>query len=121
MEYDLMTEKVNEELMESVIKQMKEDNIKFIRLQFVDINGTAKNIVIPFKEDDMAELFVEGMLFDGSSIAGFVGIKVTLFSNLISTLTQDYHGGLKNLQYVDLFVMSGLLTENHLLETQEVS
>ena len=108
-----MTEKVNEELMESVIKQMKEDNIKFIRLQFVDINGTAKNIVIPFKEDDMAELFVEGMLFDGSSIAGF--------SNLISTLTQDYHGGLKNLQYVDLFVMSGLLTENHLLETQEVS
>lgn len=29
-----MTEKVNEELMESVIKQMKEDNIKFIRLQF---------------------------------------------------------------------------------------
>ena len=53
-----MTEKVNEELMESVIKQMKEDNIKFIRLQFVDINGTAKNIVIPFKEDDMADLFV---------------------------------------------------------------
>ena len=70
-----MTEKVNEELMESVIKQMKEDNIKFIRLQFVDINGTAKNIVIPFKEDDMADLFVEGMLFDGSSIAGFVGIN----------------------------------------------
>ena len=48
-------------------------------------------------------------------------MKVTLFSNLISTLTQDYPGGLKNLQYVDLFVMSGLLTENHLLETQEVS
>lgn len=45
-----MTEKVNEELMESVIKQMKEDNIKFIRLQFVDINGTAKNIVIPLKK-----------------------------------------------------------------------
>ena len=44
-----MTEKVNEELMESVIKQMKEDNIKFIRLQFVDINGTVKYIVIPFK------------------------------------------------------------------------
>ena len=37
-----MTEKVNEELMESVIKQMKDDNIKFMSLQFVDINGTAK-------------------------------------------------------------------------------
>ncbi len=117
-----MTEKVNEELMESVIKQMKEDNIKFIRLQFVDINGTAKNIVIPFKEDDMADLFVEGMLFDGSSIAGFVGINE---SDLV--LKPDIHTysrlswRLKNLQYVDLFVMSGLLTENHLLETQEVS
>ena len=29
-----MTEKVNEELMESVIKQMKEDNIKFIRFYY---------------------------------------------------------------------------------------
>ena len=67
--------KDNQELMESVIKQMKEDNIKFIRLQFVDINGTVKNIVIPFKEEDMIELFTEGMLFDGSSIAGFVNIN----------------------------------------------
>lgn len=65
---------VNEELMESVIKQMKEDNIKFIRLQFVDINGAVKNIVIPFKEDEIEDLFTEGMLFDGSSIAGFVNI-----------------------------------------------
>ena len=74
MEFDLMTE-INEELMENVIKQMKEDNIKFIRLQFVDINGTVKNIVIPFKEEDMEDLFTNGMLFDGSSIAGFVSIN----------------------------------------------
>ncbi len=67
--------KINEELMESVVKQMKEDNIKFIRLQFTDINGTVKNIVIPFKEDEIEELFTEGMLFDGSSIPGFVNIN----------------------------------------------
>ena len=59
--------------------QMKEDNIKFIRLQFVDINGSVKNIVIPFKESDMEDLFVEGMLFDGSSIEGFVGINESDF------------------------------------------
>ena len=53
---------INEEKMQSVIEQMKEDNIKFIRLQFVDINGTVKNIVIPFNEEDMEDLFLEGML-----------------------------------------------------------
>ena len=67
--------KIEKEKMQRVIEQMKEDNIKFIRLQFVDINGSVKNIVIPFKESDMEDLFVEGMLFDGSSIEGFVGIN----------------------------------------------
>ena len=67
---------IPEEKIERIAEQMREDNIKFIRLQFVDINGTVKNIVIPFNgKDDMSELFNEGMLFDGSSIAGFVGIN----------------------------------------------
>jgi glutamine synthetase len=66
---------INEEKMQNITEQMVEDNIKFIRLQFVDINGTVKNIVIPFNREDMDELFNEGMLFDGSSIAGFVGIN----------------------------------------------
>ena len=66
---------ISEEKIQLITEQMKEDNIKFIRLQFVDINGTVKNIVIPFNGEDMAELFNEGMLFDGSSIAGFVGIN----------------------------------------------
>ena len=71
---DLMSE-ISEEKMQQVIEQMIEDNIKFIRLQFVDINGTVKNIVIPFNKEDMEDLFTEGMLFDGSSIQGFVGIN----------------------------------------------
>jgi len=44
---------IPEEKIERVVEQMKEDNIKFIRLQFVDINGTVKNIVIPFNGEDM--------------------------------------------------------------------
>ncbi|MBR4396542.1 MAG: glutamine synthetase, partial [Methanobrevibacter sp.] len=67
MEHDFMNE-IDEEKMQKVIEQMIEDNIKFIRLQFVDINGTVKNIVIPFNREDMEDLFTEGMLFDGSSI-----------------------------------------------------
>ena len=66
---------ISEEKIQSISEQMKEDNIKFIRLQFVDINGTVKNIVIPFNGEDMNELFNEGMLFDGSSIEGFVGVN----------------------------------------------
>ena len=67
---------IPEEKIEIIREQMKEDNIKFIRLQFVDINGSVKNIVIPFDpDDDLNELFNEGMLFDGSSIAGFVGVN----------------------------------------------
>ena len=46
---------INEEKMQNVVEQMKEDNIKFIRLQFVDINGTVINIVIPFNEEDMPD------------------------------------------------------------------
>ena len=60
---------IPEEKIEKITEKMREDNIKFIRLQFVDINGIVKNIVIPFNNDDMSELFNEGMLSDGSSIA----------------------------------------------------
>ena len=66
---------IPEEKIRRMEERMKEDNIKFIRLQFVDINGSVKNIVIPFNGEDMDELFNEGMLFDGSSIAGFVGVN----------------------------------------------
>lgn len=63
------------EIIKAVIDRMKEDNIKFIRLQFVDINGAVKTLVIPFRIGEMEDLFENGMLFDGSSIAGFVGIN----------------------------------------------
>jgi glutamine synthetase len=45
---------IPEEKIERVAEKMREDNIKFIRLQFVDINGIVKNIVIPFNNDDMS-------------------------------------------------------------------
>ena len=104
---------ISEEKIQQVTEQMKEDNIKFIRLQFVDINGTVKNIVIPFNEEDTEELFNEGMLFDGSSIEGFVGINE---SDLVLK-----PGDLKNLRYAGSFVMYGLLKRNLLSATQEAS
>ena len=50
---------VSEEKIEIVVEQMREDNIKFIRLQFVDINGTVKTIVIPLEDDKKAYLRIK--------------------------------------------------------------
>ncbi|WP_066320955.1 type I glutamate--ammonia ligase [Bacillus sp. FJAT-29814] len=56
------------------IKRMaKEENVKFIRLQFTDILGTIKNVEIPISQLEKA--LDNKMMFDGSSIEGFVRIE----------------------------------------------
>ncbi|WP_413368063.1 type I glutamate--ammonia ligase [Lysinibacillus sp. 3P01SB] len=56
------------------IKRIVEDkNVKFIRLQFTDILGTIKNVEIPLSQLDKA--LDNKMMFDGSSIEGFVRIE----------------------------------------------
>ena len=70
MENDLMEERIK-----NVIERMKADNIKFIRLQFVDLHGIPKNVSIPCELENMEDLLTDGILFDGSSIPGFVGIE----------------------------------------------
>ena len=64
-----------EERIKNVLERMKADNIKFIRLQFVDLHGIPKNVSIPCELENMPDLFRDGILFDGSSIPGFVGIE----------------------------------------------
>ncbi|MDO5849895.1 MAG: type I glutamate--ammonia ligase [Methanobacteriaceae archaeon] len=66
-----------DEKIAKLIEKMKADNIKFIRLQFVDLHGIPKNVSIPFKVDDMEDIVEKGVLFDGSSIAGFVGVNAS--------------------------------------------
>ena len=60
---------------DAMIERMQNDYIKFVRLQFVDINGVPKSIALPCKPEDMEGLFNDGLLFDGSSIDGFAGIE----------------------------------------------
>ncbi|KGR79656.1 type I glutamate--ammonia ligase [Ureibacillus manganicus] len=56
------------------IKQIvKENNVRYIRLQFTDILGTIKNVEIPVSQLDKA--LDNKMMFDGSSIEGFVRIE----------------------------------------------
>ncbi|MFH1613190.1 MAG: type I glutamate--ammonia ligase [bacterium] len=55
-----------------VLKEVKEKNIKFIKLWFVDILGQLKSFSLIDRELEKA--FEEGMGFDGSSIEGFARI-----------------------------------------------
>jgi len=56
-----------------VLDIAKEKNIAFVRLQFVDILGTPKNIIIPVNR--LEEALEDGIPFDGSSVAGYATIE----------------------------------------------
>ncbi|MBR1619786.1 type I glutamate--ammonia ligase [bacterium] len=52
-----------------------EHNIKFIKLQFVDINGQVKNITLPSEQID--KVLNNEIMLDGSSIKGFRSIETS--------------------------------------------
>jgi glutamine synthetase len=56
-----------------LLRVLKEGNVRFLRLQFIDIMGMLKNVEIPQSQFEKA---LEGdIMFDGSSIEGFVRIE----------------------------------------------
>ncbi len=60
-------------LKEDVILAARDEGVKFIRLQFTDIFGVLKNVAIPIDQLDKA--LAGELMFDGSSIEGFVRIE----------------------------------------------
>lgn len=63
-------EKITKEM---ILNKAKELNIKFIRLRFTDILGMPKNVEIPVRE--LKKALNGEIMFDGSSIQGFVRIE----------------------------------------------
>ena len=57
---------------EDIIRIVREEDIKFIRLQFTDIFGQLKNVAITTSQIEKA--VNDQIMFDGSSIEGFVRI-----------------------------------------------
>lgn len=58
---------------EDIKRIAEEENVRYIRLQFTDILGTIKNVELPIGQLNKA---LDGeMMFDGSSIEGFVRIE----------------------------------------------
>ncbi len=58
---------------EEIIKRCDEAGVKFIRLQFSDILGVAKNVAIP--RSQLEKALDNDIMFDGSSIQGFTRIE----------------------------------------------
>ncbi|MDF2699078.1 MAG: glnA [Haloplasmataceae bacterium] len=58
---------------EDIIRIVKEENVKYIRMCFTDINGVIKNVELP--ERQLVKALNGEIMFDGSSIEGFVRIQ----------------------------------------------
>lgn len=59
---------------QKVLKTIKDNNVKFADLRFTDTRGKEQHVTMPASLVD-AELFKDGKMFDGSSIAGWKGIN----------------------------------------------
>jgi glutamine synthetase len=58
---------------DKVLQLIKKNQIEFVDLRFTDTRGKEQHVTVPAKTVD-ADFFVEGKLFDGSSIAGWQSI-----------------------------------------------
>ncbi len=57
----------------SALKQLEKDNVGFLQLQFTDILGAVKTVTVPKNRFESA--LSEGVVFDGSSVAGYAQIE----------------------------------------------
>ncbi|MFW9901722.1 MAG: type I glutamate--ammonia ligase [Promethearchaeota archaeon] len=67
------TDPKRKELCDMVIEKIKEEDVKFIYLQFTDIHGIVKSFEINSKR--IEDIFEIGENFDGSSITGYGAIE----------------------------------------------
>ncbi len=57
-----------------IIKKIKDENIKFVDLRFTDPRGKMQHVTMDAGLMD-EEAFADGIMFDGSSIAGWKAIN----------------------------------------------
>jgi glutamine synthetase len=58
----------------NVQKMIKDNEAKFVDLRFTDTKGKEQHVTLPINQID-DNFFIEGKMFDGSSIAGWKGIN----------------------------------------------
>jgi glutamine synthetase len=57
-----------------IIQKLKDENIKYLDLRFTDMRGKLQHVTMDVSVVD-ADMFEEGVMFDGSSIAGWKAIN----------------------------------------------
>lgn len=57
-----------------VLNMIKDNDVKFVDFRFTDTHGKEQHVSVPASTID-EELFIDGKMFDGSSIAGWKGIN----------------------------------------------
>lgn len=82
---------------EAILKSTKDEGVNFIRLMFTDVFGTIKNVEVPASQ--INKVLNNQMMFDGSSIDGFVRIQesdMLLYPDLATWLVfPETHGKAK--------------------------
>ncbi len=68
-----------------ILARVKEDNVKFISLQFTDVSGTVKSTDMPVSRLESA--LEDGVWFDGSSVEGFARIQESDMHLILDTNT----------------------------------
>ena len=58
-----------------IVQVIKENNVRLVKLQFVDMNGHVKNLAVPSGQID--KILNNEMMLDGSSIKGFRSIETS--------------------------------------------
>jgi glutamine synthetase len=59
-----------------VLKMMKDNEVKFVDFRFTDTQGKEQHVSVPAHIVD-EDMFTDGKMFDGSSIAGWKGIEAS--------------------------------------------
>lgn len=91
---------------------IKTENVEFLRLQFSDVFGTIKNVEVPVSQ--LEKVLDNKMMFDGSSIDGFVRIEESdmylypdLSTFLIFPWATDSRGGKVGRLICDIYTVDG--------------
>jgi len=78
---------------EQIVGMAKAEDVRYLRLQFTDLLGVIKNVEVPISQLENA--MNNRMMFDGSSIEGFVRIEESdmyLYPDLSTWLVFPWHG-----------------------------
>ncbi len=79
---------------EDIVRLAKEQDVRYLRLQFTDLLGVIKNVEVPISQ--LSKALDNKIMFDGSSIEGFVRIEESdmyLYPDLSSWLVFPWHSG----------------------------